>query len=534
MESTKLLAVLYFIGGVASLVAIITFLFEKIKKIDFISLMILMLLSWWSFGYYFWLNAGDYIYADYLAGFFNLGFIFLPVSYYFWVVTLLGKRRKISVGLGYLASGIFSLIYLINLYGNSLKILDLASWQGLLFIGCFVLIYLGFYLGSIAELLNVIIENKSKEKRVMDKNILLISSLILILGILNLSAFYGVKYLLFGGIVLIFFNIFLLTYVAIKNSPLSRKMFQVQLLVALIVGVNVVELLLSDRLVEVMYRSLMLTFLIFFSSLLIKNYKQDIIQKEELLKLGKKMETNNKKLKELDGAKNEFISIAAHQLRTPPTVIKGYLSLAKEDPNNNLDEETKDSLARAFASNERLIELVEDILNISRIESGKMQYEFKPNQSCEKIINDLNNNFQIKAADKGLKLTMELPKHEVPNITMDSNKIREVISNLIDNSIKYTDKGSIKISLKKTDYGMVRVEVSDTGMGISKNEIGSLFKKFSRGSNADQLAAGGIGLGIYVGRKIIEAHKGKIWAQSAGIEKGATFIIELPIDSQVD
>ena len=295
------------------------------------------------------------------------------------------------------------------------------------------------------------------------------------------------------------------------------------------------DILFSDDLFEIGYKSVMLIFLMLFSNLLIKSYKEDITQKEDLFRLGKKLEASNKKLKELDSAKNEFISIAAHQLRTPPTVIKGYLNLAKEDPNNKLDEETRDSLSRALASNDRLIELVDDILNISRIESGKMQYEFHANQSIGKILKELAEIFEAKAKDRGLKLKLELPKAKLPDLIMDSNKIREVISNLIDNALKYTAKGEIKIKCLLTeDRERVRIEVSDTGMGISRREIGNLFKKFSRGSNADKISAGGIGLGIYVGRKIIEAHKGKIWVESPGLERGSTFIIELPIESDLE
>jgi signal transduction histidine kinase len=245
--------------------------------------------------------------------------------------------------------------------------------------------------------------------------------------------------------------------------------------------------------------------------------------------MSKKLEANNKKLKELDNAKNEFISIVAHQLRTPPTVIKGYLNLAKDDPNNKLDEVTKDSLSRALVSNDRLIELVEDILNISRIESGKMQYDFQPNQSIEKLIVELKENFEVRARDHGLKLKLDIPNKKVPYIVMDSKKIRAVLSNLIDNAIKYTSKGSITIKYFTKNRNVV-VEVIDTGIGISKKEMGNLFKKFSRGDNADQLGSGGIGLGIYVGRKIVEAHQGKIWVDSLGTGKGSTFIVELPIE----
>ncbi|MFA6184077.1 MAG: HAMP domain-containing sensor histidine kinase [Parcubacteria group bacterium] len=532
MELARLLSAVYFIGGILTMVLMITFLFEEVKKINFISVMILFFLGWWSFGYYTWLKMDYYAHTDYWISIFNLGFVLIPVTYYYWVITLLNKTKKLIVFLGYLISFMFVLFYSLNLYHNNLEIFNPSSISGAIFVSYFIFIYIGFYILGIVELVNSIIKSRNRETKFVNRNILLISSLIVILGVLNLPAFYGVKYFLYSGVVSIFLNAFLVAYVVIKDRLINVKIFCAQILIGIILSINIIEMFFSENVIGVVYRLITLIFLLAFSNLLIKNYRRDIIQKEELEKLGKKLENSNKKLRELDNAKNEFISIAAHQLRTPPTVIKGYLALAKEDPNNNLDAETKDSLSRAFASNERLIELVEDILNISRIESGKMQYDFQPNQSFKKIIEDLKSTFEIKAKDKGLQLRIEALSEKIPNITMDSNKIREVISNLIDNSIKYTAEGSITVRVKKTDT-TIRVEVSDTGMGISKSEIGGLFKKFSRGSNADQLAAGGIGLGIYVGRKIVEAHGGKIWAESAGVEKGSTFIVELPIGEEI-
>lgn len=529
MELNNLLAALYFAGGIFTAVLIIAFLFEEVKKINLVSLALLFLLSWWSFGYYFWLTAEAHSFSDFSFGVYNLGLILSPVTYYFWLAIVLNKKRKAVVFIGYLISIAFGLFYLLNLKEGNMEIFNPSSGRGLIFILYLILAYAGFYILTIAELIDSILSSRDWEIRFINRNILLSSVLVAILGVLSLPVFYGVEYFLYSGIVAIFLIVFLFIYIVIKKSIINIKIFFAQTLIGLILAVNMAEIFFADTSIGVAYRTVMLFFLLIFANLLIKNYKRDISQRDELEKMGKKLESNNKKLKELDDAKNEFISIAAHQLRTPPTVIKGYLALAKEDPNNNLDAETRDSLSRAFASNERLIELVEDILNISRIESGKMQYDFQPNQSCEKLINDLNETFGIKAKDRGLELRLEMPQDKIPNINMDSGKIREVISNLIDNSIKYTVKGSITLRLKKTDYEMIRIEISDTGMGISENEIGNLFKKFSRGSNANQLAAGGIGLGIYVGRKIIEAHHGKIWAESPGVEKGATFIVELPI-----
>lgn len=536
MELSKILSAVCFTGGILSIALIIAFLFEEVKKINITTVILLLFLGWWSFGCYFWINANDFNHINFWIGLSNFGFTMIPIAFYSWMVSILDKRRRFMIILGFVASFAFALFSFSDLYYTDLMpIAEFNLWPkaGFIYIFYIIFIYLGFYLLGIIEMFNSVIRERDKERRIVNRNILFFSILVFILGISNFPLWYGIKFLPYGGLLAVILNIFLIVYVVLKYEIINTRSFYAQTLIGLILSINIIEIFFSDTAAEMTYKLVTVLFLMLFSSLLIRSYKLDITQKEDLLKLGKKLQHNNRKLKELDNAKNEFISIAAHQLRTPPTVIKGYLNLAKEDPNNKLDAETKDSLSRALASNERLIELVEDILNISRIESGKMQYDFQPNQSMEKIVKDLKETFEIKAKDRGLKLKIDLPKGKLPSITMDTNKIREVLSNLVDNAIKYTAKGYVMIRVSRVGE-FVRIEVSDTGMGISKQEIGNLFKKFSRGSNADQLSSGGIGLGIYVGRKIVEAHRGSIRTQSDGLNKGSVFIVELPINMDVE
>jgi len=536
MEISKILSAVCFTGGILSVALIIAFLFEEAKKINLTTVILLLFLGWWSFGCYFWINADDFKHINLWIGLSNFGFTMIPIAFYSWIVAILNKRRRFMIILGFLVSIIFALFSFSNLYYTDLMpVAEFNLWPkaGFIFIFYIVFVYLGFYLLGIIEIFNSVVKDHDKEMRTINRNILFLSIFIFILGISNFPFWYGIKLLPYGGLLAVILNIFLIVYVVLKYKIINIRLFYAQALVGLILSINIIEIFFSDTTIEMTYKLVMVLFLMLFSGLLIRSYKLDIIQKEDLFRLGKKLQYNNRKLKELDNAKNEFISIAAHQLRTPPTVIKGYLNLAKEDPNNKLDEETKDSLSRALASNERLIELVEDILNISRIESGKMQYDFQSDQSMEKIIRDLKETFENRAKDRGLKLKIDLPKEKIPNITMDANKIREVLSNLIDNAIKYTAKGHILVKVSKIGK-FVRIEVSDTGMGISKQEIGNLFKKFSRGSNADQFSSGGIGLGIYVGRKIVEAHHGSIRTQSDGLNKGSVFIVELPINMDIE
>jgi len=529
-------SLLYFAGGILSISLSVAFLFEEVKKINIGFVLVSLFLSWWSFGFYFWITATSNNEASFWMGVANFGFILMPVAFYNWIAFLLEKDRRYMIIAGYVVSIAFSIFSFTNFYYANLPLKEsfkYLSGTGFIYGLYIIFIYLGFFILGIIDLAGEIIRKKGKQIKNIDKNILFLSILVLILGISNFPLWYGIKMVPLGGLIAIFINIFLLVYTIIKYDIINKRSFYSQSLVGLILSVNFIEILFLGSTMEIIYKSIMLIFLMLLSSLLIKSYKEDIAQKEDLLRLGKKLEASNKKLKELDNAKNEFISIAAHQLRTPPTVIKGYLNLAQEDPNNKLDVETKDSLSRALASNDRLIELVEDILNISRIESGKMQYDFKSEQSVKKILREAVENFKIKAKNRGLRLKLEFSDEKIPDITMDSNKIGEVISNLLDNAIKYTANGSVIVKCFQHNNN-VRIEVADTGMGISKKDIGNLFKKFSRGSNAEQLSSGGIGLGVYVGRKIVEAHHGNIWVESLGKGKGSTFIMELPIKNDLE
>ena len=304
-----------------------------------------------------------------------------------------------------------------------------------------------------------------------------------------------------------------------------------QLVAGFVMVITFVQIVISNTMQEFLVRIFLFIIITFFFYLVFKATKEINKQKERFRVLAEELERTNRKLVELDGAKNEFISIAAHQLRTPPTVIKGYITMALEEVDENKSVKSiKEYLRRALNSNERLIELIEDILDISRIESGKIQYHFEDNQNCENILDDLYKAFEVKAKKKGLKMILKRSSKPLPKIKMDSKRIREVISNLIDNAIKYTQKGKVIIEQKLSDDGeKVRTEISDTGVGIAKKDMPNLFKKFSRGMDTARLGSDGTGLGIYVGRKIVRAHHGKIWAESEGVNRGSKFIVELLI-----
>ncbi len=252
-------------------------------------------------------------------------------------------------------------------------------------------------------------------------------------------------------------------------------------------------------------------------------------QIEKLLKeLGKsndKLWVANEKLKDLDKQKTEFVSIASHQLRSPLTAIKGYSSMVLEGSFGEISDKVREAVDRVFQSSQRLVLVIEDFLNISRIELGTMKYEwsdFDLREVVETVVRETRHTVE----KNGLKLFFEYDTNLKYVVHGDLGKISQVVSNMLDNAMKYTKQGSIKVMLEKK-VGKVRFAVKDTGIGIGEETMPKLFEKFSRASDAGKTNIAGTGLGLYVAKEIVTAHKGKIWAESEGVGKGSTFIVEI-------
>ncbi len=238
------------------------------------------------------------------------------------------------------------------------------------------------------------------------------------------------------------------------------------------------------------------------------------------------LEKTNQRLRVLDKMKTEFLSLASHQLRSPLTAIKGYSSMLSDGDFGVLNDKQKDAIDRIFKSSKHLAVVVEDLLSVAKIEQGGMQYVMKV-FDLEKVVEDLVHDLQINAKEKNLKLSFA-DDDQAPYLTKgDMEKLRQVMMNFIDNSIKYTKEGYIEIGLRK-DIARKRVifYVKDTGMGISPEIKDTLFQKFARGIGG-RMDATGSGLGLYLAKEVVEAHSGNVWAESEGLGKGSTFFMEL-------
>lgn len=244
----------------------------------------------------------------------------------------------------------------------------------------------------------------------------------------------------------------------------------------------------------------------------------------------RELQLANEKLEKLDKVKDEFVSLASHELRTPMTVIKSYIWLLLEGKTGEITEKQKEYLERTYTSTNRLIDMVNDMLNISRIESGRFTIDPKP-MDISALVTEIVSEMQSRAAEQGLHLLYNAPVNAMPQIVADADRIKQVLINLIGNSLKFTPRdGSVTVSCVVKD-AEIFISVKDTGMGIKQEDMEKLFKKFNMlgGSYLTKQAGQGSGLGLYLSKSLIELHKGRIWVKSEGEGKGSTFSFTLPV-----
>jgi len=230
------------------------------------------------------------------------------------------------------------------------------------------------------------------------------------------------------------------------------------------------------------------------------------------------------KEKQMEQMKDDFINITAHDLRTPATATKGFLSMILEGDAGEISPEVKKMVLEAYEGNERLIELVNNFLNVSKIERGKIIVTPKPHEIAE-IVEGSMQGLKTQAEERGLYLKCDAGTN-LPKVMADEDRIIEVLNNLISNAIKFTQKGGIQITHHQVDGGFLVTNIEDTGPGISKEQLPNLFQKFQKAGALSDTP--GLGLGLYISRLIINLSGGKIWVNSE-VGKGSTFSFSLPV-----
>jgi len=232
-------------------------------------------------------------------------------------------------------------------------------------------------------------------------------------------------------------------------------------------------------------------------------------------------------MKVLNTLKDEFLSVASHELRTPMTIVKSYLWMLEKQKAGKLNQKQLEYLNKALVGTQRMISLINDMLDISKFERKKVSFSIAQINLIN-TIKDVLSNFDVRVGEKGLKIEFNSPADEIL-VDADPEKLRDVFTNLIENAVKFTKEGTISISIDEYEE-FYRISVRDTGAGIDKKDLPKLFHKFGRIDNSYTIAtdSGGTGLGLYIVKLYIHGMGGMVGADSEGIGMGSTFWITLP------
>ncbi len=384
-----------------------------------------------------------------------------------------------------------------------------------------------FVLAGLAELLKKTFageEIQRKQARVILAGASMTFLLILVCNVLLPLAFNILRFI---PLVPIFFLPFvLLTAHAIRKYRfLETKVLATEMIALVLVILNMIELVIAKDLGTLILRVGVFSAVLAFSIMLIKSIVREVNQRERLRALSDDLQKANAKLTQLDTLKSQFLSFASHQLRTPLTAIKWQAQLLRDGTVGQLPEKALEIAHGIEESSQRMLELVSEFLNLRKLEEGKMEYSFEPTDIAEltsRIVEDI----RPLASHKGLELTFV--NHASQSLcSVDRQKFSQVVQNLVDNAIKYTDHGSVQIFINNTAEKRIRIVVTDTGHGIDPTVISSLFEQFVR-DKKEAKTIEGTGLGLYIAKQMMDAHQGSILASSPGKGKGSTFTIELP------
>jgi len=533
----EVLEILPLVSAIAVVVLSLFVFFQK-KKNPLASIFFLLNLAigiWLLGTWLLFKNCSDPEKAVFWDRFIYYGVVFIPAIAYHFSCVFAEVKRKISIVFGYLLSLLFFLAANTKFFLNGLYHYPSGVCHSKAqFLHSAFLFYFFIYIFMLFLNLYRVYETADYDKRNQAKYVFWAFAILGLMGSSGFLSAYGADFLYSFAYLAGLVSVAVLTYAIMRHHLFDVKIIVTEVLVSLIVLSLFTEIFLVESVTEFAVKFVIFSLTALFGALLIRSVLKEVRTREELENLTKKLKLANARLRQLDEAKSEFISVASHQLRAPLTSIKGYSSMILEGAYGRPPEKIKKIVERIYQSSQRLILTIGDFLDISRIESGKMKYDFA-DFDFKDLVKSITDDFAANIKNKE-KVFLKFASEEGDfKIRADYGKIRQVVSNLVDNAVKYTPKGLISVSLKKDEAaGKVLLKIEDSGIGISPETIPALFQKFSRAKGISKLHTDGSGLGLYVASEMVKAHKGRIWVESKGRGKGSAFFVELPVSPPVE
>jgi len=479
----------------------------------------------WGYCYFFWLTCHTEQASLLWSRLLMAAAIFIPPSYLHFVLVFTqkiksGKARTILF-LGYLISLLFLLSDFTPWFVANVKPrIDFKFWPsaGPLY-APFLVIWFFYAVYSIA-VLSRSYRNSTGVTKTRSSYILLGTIAGYLGGATNYFLWYDIPIPPVGNWAITLY-VFLVAYSILKYRLFAVRIIAAELLTFAIWIFLLVRTVLSETPQELFINLGLFLMVIMFGILLIRSVWKEVEQRE-------KLEVLTSQLQRLGEVKTQFVIATQHHLRGPLAVMRGYLDLIFGGTYGKVPPEIKSPLLKFQTLILRLLRVVNELLDISQFQLGKEAVKLKPNIQIEHILKEIIEELQLEAKAKNLYLKLETPD-KIPKIKADSEKLKVALFNLVDNAIKYTNEGGVTVEITAID-SKIQIAIRDTGVGIPKEEQKTLFNRiFERGKEGKEVHQTGRGIGLYITNQIIKAHKGRIWVESEGKNKGSTFYVELPI-----
>jgi signal transduction histidine kinase len=238
-------------------------------------------------------------------------------------------------------------------------------------------------------------------------------------------------------------------------------------------------------------------------------------------------------LRELDRLKSSFLANMSHELRTPLNSILGFSDVILEGLDGPLTDNMDNDLRLIQKNGQHLLHLINDVLDMAKIESGRMNLNIE-RFKVQEILEEITSITSTLASEKNLALFIDADSDEAVEILADRTRLRQVMINLVNNSIKFTETGKIAIHAYHRGENVL-ITVRDTGIGIPPDKLEAVFQEFTQVDTSTTRKTGGTGLGLPISRRLVEMHGGRLWAESSGIDgEGSTFFVEIPLEAQLN
>lgn len=456
-----------------------------------------------------------------------IGTILIPILFFYFSLNLLNRKKIKTVIVGTILSLIFLLLSFTKLF-----IVDVGSRTDFNYwpvqTGSFYplfLIYFAFFVIYSIILLKI---DSKKYDGIYQKQIQYVYYAALIGfvgGSTNFLLDFGINTYSIGNYSVIIYIIFI-SYAVFKHHLFSAKVIATELFTFAIWIILLTKIFSSSGLDLIMNVGIFAS-VVLFGYFLIRSVINEVKQREKIESINKELEVANKKLEDLDKFKNQFFVQARHDLRAPVASIVGYADLIIQGNFGKVSKQVIEAVGKIETCANNMKAMAESFLDTTQFQLGKSPLQLKPDIALQPILNEIVDEFKIKADQNNIYLKLEKSEKDIA-ITADREKLKSALSNIVSNAIKFTKQGGVDLRFENDDKN-VKIIISDTGIGIPADKIKSIFEqKFERTEQA-QKTAEGKGVGLYLSGQIIKYHQGKAWAESGGEGKGSIFYIELPL-----